>query len=282
MTKRFKDNLLVKEERISSWKELIELEDSYEKTWMFRGHSSDWNLDSSLHRVCDRFGIDRSDAFQVEYALMRSFKRKYIGEDSQMIRDDPMYCMAKMQHYGAPTRLLDWTYSFFVALYFAIESASVEKEFFIWAFNYEWIKEKLEKIGLQSWKYRNVDETRGNPSLFEEEYYKKENRMIFAESALGLNPRLVDQQGVFILPGIVSESIDSIFNHQLDKENVMQVVKITLAKDEFAKIVNKLNRMRLTHKTIYSDLEWLGRDLILEVPALKIRNERIELNEFNK
>lgn len=278
---RFRNNKFVREVCIGSWKELIELEDTYGKTWMFRGQSADYDLDSSLHRACDRFGIARTDAFQIEYALMRSFRRKYLGEDAQMVKDDPMYCMAKMQHYGAPTRLLDWSYSFFVALYFAIEKAYVKKDFFIWAFNYEWIKKKLESMGLGSWKYRNVDEIRGKPSLFEEGYFIKQNRMVFAESALGLNARLADQQGVFLLPGIVTEPIDSIFNKQLDGDNVMQLVKINLDKDEFAKVVNKLNRMRLTHKAIYADSEWLGKDLVLEIPALKIRNERIERNEFS-
>ncbi len=282
MTNKFKDNKFVEKKTISSWRELVDIEDTYGKTWMFRGHSGNWDLISSLHRACDRFEIGYSDAFQVEYSLMRAFRRKYSGDDSQMVQDDPMYCMAKMQHYGAPTRLLDWSYSFFVALYFAIEFASTKESFFIWAFNYEWIKEKLKRIGLDSWQYRNVDETRGKPALFEDEYFVKQHEMIFAESAMGLNSRLSDQQGVFLLPGIVSETTDTIFDHQLDRENVMQLVEIKLDKEEFSKVINKINRMRLTHNSIYSDSEWIGKDLILEIPALNIRNERIKREEFKK
>ncbi len=106
--------------------------------------------------------------------------------------------------------------------------------------------------------------------------------MIFAESAMDLNTRLSDQQGVFLLPGIVSETIDSILNFQLDRGNVMQLVEIKLDKEEFAKVINKLNRMRLTYKSIYSDSTWIGKDLVLEIPALKIRNQRIENDEFKK
>ena len=48
--------------------------------------------------------------------------------------------LALMQHYGAPTRLLDWTRSPYVALYFALEKA--DKESAVWAINREWLENK--------------------------------------------------------------------------------------------------------------------------------------------
>ena len=38
---------------VTRWRELVELEDSFGPTWMFRGHSDDWPLKSSLHRLCE-------------------------------------------------------------------------------------------------------------------------------------------------------------------------------------------------------------------------------------
>ena len=42
------------------------------------------------------------------------------------------------QHYGIPTRLLDWTTNFFIALYFAISNAKrdTNEYFTVWAFKY--------------------------------------------------------------------------------------------------------------------------------------------------
>jgi hypothetical protein len=242
---------------------------------MFRGHSGDWELKSTLHRACDRFGKDYSLARAIEYALMRDFRRSYNGSDDARVRDDPMYCMAKMQHYGAPTRLIDWTYSFFIALYFAMESAAVRQDAFIWAFNYEWIREKANKLGIKNWKFRNIDETAGRADLFENEYFTREHRMVFAESSLDLNSRLADQQGVFLLPGIVSETVDSIFNTLLDRESVLKIATLRLDEDEFAKVMGKLYRMKLNHKSIYADSSWFGRDIVMKIPALSIRNDRI-------
>jgi hypothetical protein len=41
-----------------------------------------------------------------------------------------------MQHHGAPTRLLDFTYSIYVAAYFALESADADAA--VWAVNAPW------------------------------------------------------------------------------------------------------------------------------------------------
>src|SRR3954462_9410938 len=40
-----------------------------------------------------------------------------------------------MQHYRAPTRLLDWTYSPFVAAYFAFAEVPTEDSVAVWAIN---------------------------------------------------------------------------------------------------------------------------------------------------
>jgi hypothetical protein len=52
-----------------------------------------------------------------------------------------------LQHYGVPTRLLDWTHSPYVAAYFAASSKD-EEDGEIWSFD----EPKYEQVGKEQWK----------------------------------------------------------------------------------------------------------------------------------
>ncbi len=97
--------------------------------WCFRGHAdADWDLTSSLERYCNDFNFSLKDKAQdVEKFLIREFSRNVFAYASELpsissSQDPPLQeVLALMQHHGAPTRLMDWNYSPFIATYFALE-----------------------------------------------------------------------------------------------------------------------------------------------------------------
>jgi len=95
--------------------------------WAFRGQPKTYStLVPSFQRI---FTTKKSvgAAEIIEHDLMQTFRRHYSGLERTSDMPQPflidngfdLRCLSVMQHYGVPTRLLDWTGHFWTAVYFA-------------------------------------------------------------------------------------------------------------------------------------------------------------------
>lgn len=98
-----------------------------ELTYIYRGQSDErWSLEPSLHRQSGE--TERSRVLKLESALLKEFEARVhlVARSEELLPKEPYQSLperwAVMQHHGAPTRLVDWTRSAFVAAYFAVES----------------------------------------------------------------------------------------------------------------------------------------------------------------
>ena len=100
--------------------------------WLFRGHRSiDWKLETSLEHAARRCGENQNE---YERRILEEFQRHahtYLTRTPK--RDDTLEWLALMQHHGAPTRLIDFTWSPYVAAFFALEHALGDGV--VWAMN---------------------------------------------------------------------------------------------------------------------------------------------------
>jgi hypothetical protein len=116
-----------------SWNDMIS---RYRSPFVFRGLSDkSYMLKTSLIRLGGPY-------WQLEKHLLRNF-RKYARMDTDE-QGSFWHLMAIAQHYGLPTRLLDWTYSPYVALHFA--TANLEKypvDGVIWVVDFEKAHDRL-------------------------------------------------------------------------------------------------------------------------------------------
>jgi hypothetical protein len=93
----------------------------------YRGQSDkEWRLQTSLDRLLDP-NADYQTRLGEESAILEKFRilaREYLGPIEvkrldESLRNNRVSALTVPQHYRAPTRLLDWTHSPWVAAYFA-------------------------------------------------------------------------------------------------------------------------------------------------------------------
>ncbi|WP_242509303.1 FRG domain-containing protein [Natrinema altunense] len=122
-------------QRADTWTELQRL--TAEEMWMgdigrhrspyvFRGVSDEsFSLETSINRF-----VGESGEWHLEPLLLRNFAQ-YARSEIDAPRS-VWHLLAIAQHYGLPTRLLDWSYSPLVAAYFATRSGDTEHDGAIW------------------------------------------------------------------------------------------------------------------------------------------------------
>jgi hypothetical protein len=163
----------------------------YRSRFAFRGLSdSAYRLETTLIRLDGPYA-------ELERHLLRNFK-KY-AHRSVVERDSIWHWLSVAQHYGLPTRVLDWTYSPFIAMHFA--TANIDKfdtEGVIWAVNYVkahellpvTLKQRLELEGANVMTVEMLSESIN--SLEELDNLAREKVAIFFEPP-SIDDRIVNQ-----------------------------------------------------------------------------------------
>jgi hypothetical protein len=237
--------------RLETWDDFLKLvtQPPYSH-WAFRGERDErWPLYSSLSRYLSAFGVHRHAWPEQEARILRIFKRKahhFVSHPPEP--DDDFQWLALMQHHGAPTRLIDFTWSPYVAAFFALEGTV--QDGVVWAMN----KARVD-VGRPSMDPR----LSGN---FRRYFLQGDRRFIWMGEPHTMNQRLIAQSGTFAVPGVLDIPVENILKVE-DQRNIL--AKMVLANAVRETAMRELYRMNITYATLFPDLDGLARSLAYEL-----------------
>jgi hypothetical protein len=229
--------------------------------WAFRGvKNAEWKLTCSLERaVVDRFQFGWEKMARYEDQTLRAFMRQAHHHVTAVPpSEDRMQWVALMQHHGAPTRLLDWTYSFYVAAYFAIENADPGDECAVWAIDFRWLNTRLKRMYADYRALESHAHLWSNPP----------RAGIFPANPFVLNQRLTIQQGCFMAVGDISESFDVNFGVMgaSVKKSPLHKFVLNCDKQVLREAFSDLHRMNISRATLFPGLDGFAASLNTLLP----------------
>lgn len=244
--------------------------------WAFRGQKDTrWGLATSLERGLRTHAtaLAGSNVSLVEEGLVREFQRR-ASATSPDIRlpdwDDVTGWLALMQHWGAPTRLLDWTYSFFVGLFFAVDGSDTDGA--VWAIDVRSCNELARsRLGADRPMVENAlgaDPYLSKSATFRNLFAREPAiPLVYRINTFLLNPRLAIQQGLFLCPGDVGSSFESNLSG-------VSVIKIVVPNHLHHEIRRELTYMNIGRHSLFPGLDGLASSLNSSLPYVGERLPR--------
>lgn len=243
----------------------ISILSSFDKAWKSR-----WPTDSHYY-----------ERWKYEAWMLREFKRAaYLYRNTLPAPADHLEWMALARHYEMPSRLVDFTYSFYVASYFASSGKRNKDCGFILAINLKKLKAKTEEK-LEEWKFtpEKDDWDFHNPEVFRRFAFKNGEKWVAPVAPSRKNERLLNQQGLFLCPGSIEHSFNENLEATLQDSGDLKL--ICLHPDSRSDCIRDLRKMNIDMRTLYPDLSGFAQSL-RDLVHLDIDTDPRFINELKR
>ncbi|KAF0192505.1 MAG: hypothetical protein FD165_668 [Gammaproteobacteria bacterium] len=255
-------------EREVKWHNFVGLVSEFglQYPYIYRGEAETWEhpLDTSLHRRIRALADNHQKKieYRTEFELLRdeaAVQRIFMSGAYQHLRSEVLpingnrfdwWCL--MQHYGAPTRLLDWTWSPLVAAYFACIDKR-EQDGSIWFLYIPNLSKRMLRI----------DDTRPPASDREfEEYYLRPDapQLVLPAAPFKRTDRMIAQQTVMSVSRSVKASQYLILKDTFaDQNDSLGFGRMIIKAADKAQFIARLARLNVTGNVLFPGIDGLGK-----------------------
>lgn len=257
------------EKRISGWDEFRSIADQVSTVatpmtigWLFRGQADTaWSLMPSLGRLLRSETPAR--AIELETMGVAEFQSQahlFLSPGLLSRTTDMTGWWSLMQHHRAPTRLLDWTASAYVAAYFAVED-HWDKDGAIWLFAVKDLSDVMQSthgdMPLHGGSLKSLFQSPDSPpALMVVRRTEGSERMIAQQGGFSVSRQPLSDH---------AEVIDSAFTAAGSK-NWLKVVVPKEAKPNFLK---RLRTMNIAANALFPGMDGIGRSVSELLRAVK-------------
>jgi hypothetical protein len=237
---------LVPVEAVTAWANLKDrLRD--QRGWIYRGQgSAAWRLQTTLER-----SVHAEHRSIAEQNLLFQYKQAIF---------------ASMQHHGAPTRLLDFTRSPYVATYFAVEDVSEESSCVVWAIDEAWCGRRAEVL-LKAGGVLDGKRCRDDAYVFCWLYLHDDEWPVCRAAApagvMRMSQRQIAQQALFLVPGDLSCSLEDNLRSTAESDaDLREHVKCyQIPASQKAEILRDLRLMNISRASLFPGLDGFAQSL---------------------
>jgi hypothetical protein len=241
--------------------------------YWYRGQANaEWGLETSFLRMTKHLARQREEAIVLEDAARQEFMSRahLFIEHGHLAKVKTMPCWwALMQHHGAPSRLLDWSASPYVAAYFAAHQAAEAQPGAVWGFCHSRLHDAfvrdygneppdLTKTEDEDPTVKELHKALTNPNA--------EPMIAPLEFKFFSSARMAEQQGRFTMCLRIHQ--DHVCIATKVPTHLKRIVIPHEAKPDF---LAELRRMNITAAALFPGVDGLGRS-IAELTSLGVRH----------
>lgn len=206
--------------------------------------------------------VDSTVLINQESEILKRFKQRSLPYITRTTTDDWDFFFL-MQHFGVPTRLLDWTENPFVALYFALSGASLDAhgnyphDVVVWELVPDsWNTKSLEDISITTVIDPDDSLMGGYDNKSNIARIRKQSVAVYGNYN---SVRIVAQKGAFVLFGKEIIAMEDVYDRDTYPPDCLK--KIIIPTTHIGTMMSSLSRIGITDSVIFPDLEGLAKEI---------------------